>query len=94
MEEQGVRNTQHQSPVKVWTFRIQGGQEFSITLKGNPSVNHDGGRTLCKLVCSFEVAEQFIGLVKALGSSVEVFTEEESQEQTEERETLLTGKVR
>lgn len=91
MEEKSIRDSQHQNPIKAWTFVIRGGGDFSITLPGNPALSHDGTRTLCKLVCSLSLKNQFVSLVQTLGASIEVFTEEQTEEQTQEREALLTG---
>jgi len=75
--------------VKVWTFVIEGGQELSLSLPGNPSLQHDALRTIWKLVGTEETANSAAGLIRSLGAKVTLYTEEETPEQVEERSRLL-----
>lgn len=84
------RDHEHRLPVKVWTFLVRGGpDDLSISLPGNPPLHHTGSMTIWKLVGTQETADAATGLLRSLGASVEVFTEEESQEQRAERMRLL-----
>ncbi len=91
MENGRIGSDQSQDPVKVWTFRIQGGEAFDISLPANPALNHDGGRTLWKLLGPKELADAAASLIRAMGAEVEVFSEEQTPEQLEERQRLLEG---
>lgn len=92
MESSSQRNNQVEgSFLKVWTFLLQGGDVFSMTLPGNPGLHHDGHKTVWKLMGTEALMEAAKNLIIATGCQVQVFTEEESPEQTEERLHLLQG---
>lgn len=75
--------------MKVWTFVIEGGQEFTLSLPGNPSLQHDAFRTIWKLVGTEETADSAARLICSLGAKVTRLTEEETPEQVEGRARLL-----
>jgi hypothetical protein len=90
MAESGGGDTERRSPVRVWTFLVRGGpDDFSLTLPNNPSLTHNGTTTLWKLLGTKETADSALGLIRSLGATAEVFTEEESPEQRIERKRLL-----
>jgi len=74
---------------KVHTFEIRGGEPFSLQLKNNPSLDHDGGLTIWKLVGTRRLAQTAKEMLEALGASVKQYTEGESEEQKSERLGLL-----
>ena len=77
---------------QVWTFLISGGQSFKMTLRNNPTCDHDGGvRTIWKMVGPPCYALQAQLAFQALGATVQMFTETESEEQLAERQLLVTG---
>jgi len=74
---------------RVWTFVIEGGEPFSLTVPGGPSCNHRGGRTVWKLVGGAGLSKTVAQMMRALGAQVETYTEAESPEQAAERRKLL-----
>ena len=77
--------------VKVWTFVIEGGERMGLTLPNNPALVHDGRKTLWKLVGTKETADTAAGLIRSLGATLTILTEEESVEQRAERDRILHG---
>lgn len=72
----------------VWTFLIIGGTPFTLSLPGNPSLDHSGlpgQRTLWRLVGTPELANQAEALLKEQGSLVEVYAEFETEDQHRQR---------
>lgn len=77
------------APHFVWTFQLVGGQAFTMTLPNNPSLDHDGQRTLWKMVGTETLAKQALQAFQAFGVQVNLYTESELPEQTAERLALL-----
>lgn len=75
--------------MQVWTFLIIGGQDFTLTLKNNPILDHIGGRTVWKFVGSEESAQALESALKSFDCTVFRTTETESPEQVVERLALL-----
>lgn len=73
----------------VWTFQLVGGQTFDMKLPNNPPLNHDGQRTLWKLVCTKLLAQQAMSAFQAFGANVNMYVEQELPEQVAERQALL-----
>ena len=71
--------------LKVWTFVVSGGKSFTLEVKGNPPLQHDGGRTLWKLVASTGVALEAAMTLHDKGCVVDVHTEQQTAEQFMER---------
>ena len=67
---------------KVWTFIIRGGIPFAMSLPQNPPLSHDGRRTIWKLVGTPRLAEMAKEIIEGRGASVDVHTEEQTEEQT------------
>lgn len=76
---------------QVWTFVVCGGQTLRLSLANNPALDHDGTRTLWKLVGDATMAMQAENALRAFGCSVRCYTETESPEQQAERAYLTTG---
>ena len=74
--------------MQVWTFVITQGNPFRLTLPNNPSVEHDGGKTVWKMIASEELAAQTTAAFRALGATVQRYTEIESDEQKAFRKTV------
>jgi hypothetical protein len=62
-----------------------------MSLPGNPALDFRGSLTVWKLVGSKELADSAEAIMRNLGVQVDVFTEEETEEQIAERERLLSG---
>lgn len=75
--------------IRVWTVVVTGGYIFRLALLKNPPLEHDGIRTLWKLVGPEELAMRVAEAIRILGSSVSYFTEYESAEQYAERLGVL-----
>jgi len=91
MAEEGSRS--HSAKVRVWTFLVRGGEPFDLFLPNNPPLIHPGGKakTEWKLVGTTSLMVQASEQIRSLGSSLEVFMEDESLEQRRIREALLRG---
>jgi hypothetical protein len=75
--------------MQVWTFLIIGGQEFTLALKNNPTLDHIGGRTVWKFVGTESSAQALEVALKSFDCMVTRTTETESPEQVDERLALL-----
>lgn len=75
--------------MQIWTFLIIGGQDFTLTLKNNPTLDHIGGRTVWKFVGTEASAQALEAALASFGCTVTRTTETESPEQTAERLALL-----
>lgn len=56
--------------MRVWTFQLRGGSEFTIQPDGNPVVSHDGNLSIWHLRLTDEQADEVSGLVEARGVKV------------------------
>jgi hypothetical protein len=75
---------------QVWTFIIQGGQPFRLTLPVHPLLDHPGtGMTIWKMVGVESEALAVENCVKSLGCVVQRYTEVQTEEQLAERQALL-----
>jgi len=75
--------------MQVWTFLIIGGQDVTLTLKNNPTLDHiAGGRTVWKFVGSECSAMALESALSSFGCTVTRTTETESPEQIAERQAL------
>lgn len=75
--------------MKVWTLLLRGGQPFSLAPQLGPSLDHNGTMTLWKFVGSLEEVQKIEVFIQSQGSSVQLFTEEQTEEQLEIRRALL-----
>lgn len=79
--------------MKVYTFEVRGGQGVSLTFQTvtGPPLEHDGSHTLWKMVGTPEMAAEVEQLLTGpmVGATVEVFTEEQSEEQARIRQGRL-----
>lgn len=66
---------------KVWTFLIRGGASFSMGLPQNPPLVHGGSLTIWKMVGTVKLAEMAQAVMEEQGAKVEVYTEEQTEEQ-------------
>lgn len=69
--------------IKVWTFKIVGGEPIKIAIPQNPILDHKGEVTLWKMVGPPEWAEAIEKMLTVYGAQVERFTE--TRETDEER---------
>lgn len=65
----------------VWTFEITGGSDFQVYFRNNPPVEHNGVRTLWKMVGSWLDTLVVRTLFESHGAKVEVTTETQNQQQ-------------
>jgi hypothetical protein len=67
----------------VWTFCIVGGSSFTLSVPGNPSLDHNGRSTLWKFVGTKDQAAQAECLINHSTDaiSVTVYAETETTEQ-------------
>lgn len=72
--------------MRVWTFFIQGGKPFEMTLPNNPNLSHDGRTTVWKLCGSETLRKAAEELIAMNGGQVQVYTEQETLEQKALRE--------
>lgn len=78
---------------KVWTFVIRGGEPIGLSLPRNPTLDHDGEMTMWKLVATETTARMVETLLlDEAGAQVEVYTEEETEEQKTLREARLKSR--
>lgn len=77
--------------MQVWTFVILGGQDVSLTLKNNPTLDHVGGRTVWKFVGTESSAAALEAALASFGCTVTRTTETETSDQVAERQALLKG---
>lgn len=76
--------------MQVWTFVIIGGQDVTLVLKNNPTLDHlAGGRTVWKFVGTESSAAAIEAALASFGCTVTRTTETESPEQVAERQALL-----
>jgi len=76
---------------RVWTFRISAGPPFQLTLPNHFPLDYQGGVVIWKLVGSKGLADSALGIMEGIGATVDVFFEEETSEQTEERIATIAG---
>lgn len=57
----------------VWTFRITGGDPFSIYPDRNPALHHDGRTTIWHLVGSDTYSKEVETEIRSFGGKVDVF---------------------
>jgi len=74
---------------KVWTFRITGGEDFSMSMPRTPVLEHTGRTTLWKMIGTVEVMEAAKTLIRQCGAAVEAHTEGQSTEQAAIRRERL-----
>jgi len=88
MSNDGVPLAQHL--FRLW---LRKGHPFTLTMTGNPPVEHDGGNTVVHLVLTPDQQEQITNLLQTLpGNGCEwdlIPHERQSALQTKERQTLL-----
>lgn len=77
----------------TWTFKVRGGNAFTLMREGCPRVEHDGHLSLWTLVLTPEEAKQFEWLARGYAATVERFAEVEGPEQVAERENLLAAQA-
>lgn len=78
-------------PKHVWTIVITGGDPFRLTLIGNPTLDHQGERTVWKVVGTADMAKRVVDIAKTLRCKADFWTEEETPEQCAERAAILDG---
>jgi hypothetical protein len=69
----------------VWTFQINGGRPFNLSVPHNPALEHEGGRTIWKLVGSQALADQVEKDIADFGGTVKRYTEVQTPELIEAR---------
>ena len=75
--------------MKVWTFVVVGGEPFVLEVKGNPSLVHDGGKSLWKLVADPAAATHAAMILRDRGCIVDVHVDGQSAEQFLERSGFM-----
>ena len=70
------------NPILVWTFIITGGDEcLKISLPNNPSLVHDGRRTIWKLLGTERLAAAAETIILSAGAEVVRYAESQTEEQ-------------
>lgn len=67
--------------MKVWTFKIVGGEPIQISIPRVPVLNHTGGTTLWQMFGPPEWADAIEGMLKASGCKIERYGEGQTDEQ-------------
>lgn len=75
--------------MRLWVFEFRGGNEFSVRVPNNPTVNHDGSLTVAHLVLAEKDAAKIQAHAEHHGVRVRRFSEGQTEEQAEERQLLL-----
>jgi len=75
--------------VKSWTLSLKGGAVFGVAVPNNPPVVHDGRLTVCHLFIDGKQLEDLCSIIRGYGARVEVHAEEQTQDQSDERQALL-----
>lgn len=70
-------------PVLVWTFRLVGGERFSVQLPKNPGVTHDGGLSIWHLRINSKDAAAVSEVARGYGAKLTSHAQTESNEQTQ-----------
>jgi len=92
MGEQGGENLSGMTGAhRVWTFRILSGPPFRLALPNHFPLDYEGGLAVWKLVGSKELADAALGIMTGIGAKADVFFEEETPEQTDERVATMAG---
>jgi hypothetical protein len=73
----------------LWIFHVVGGEACKVQVDGNPTMKHDGNRSVLRCLCTDTQAEVIVQAFKDAGASVETNSPREAPEQTEERENLF-----
>lgn len=55
---------------KLWTFLVQGGEEFYYSGEGNPPISHNGHRTVWKTILTEHDAEIVEGIFRLAGAEI------------------------
>lgn len=75
---------------QVWTFTVTGGLPFVLEMTATPTWQHDGERSLFKMMGTLEMAQQVAQTIRERSSArVSIHTEAQSPEQEAERRLLL-----
>lgn len=69
-------------PALVWTFRLVGGERFSLQLPKNPGVAHDGSLSIWHLRITGQDAAAVGEVARGYGAKVDAHAQTESDEQT------------
>lgn len=72
-------------------YRIQGGEPFSVSLPGMPTIHHDGVLTVGSLMVASELVRPLVDGMTMTGARVSVAPSGESQEVLEERVRRQAG---
>ena len=78
---------------KMWTFVVKGGEGFQLKIPVHPILDHDGTNTIWKASLEAMEAVEIKKAIESNGASVDIFHEEESPEQLEERSRRLGHSV-
>ena len=74
----------------VWTLRLKGGTEVSVSLPAwGLHQRHNGGTSVWKILCDQETVDGLAGLLRGTGCEVDVWADPQSPEQKQERMDLL-----
>jgi hypothetical protein len=74
----------------LWTLVLKGGNPRRFSLRGNPSVEHDGGQTVHHLVATRKQMEMLRDMLRVGGCQIEFIPgRQESPEQRHARAALL-----
>ena len=76
--------------MNVFTFQLLGGSEFRLTVPNNPTLDHNGKRTVWKFVGEVKQAYALSTTFSSFGADVTHYTETENAEMLAEREALMT----
>jgi hypothetical protein len=76
---------------QVWTLVITGGEIFQLGMKLHPVLTHnpEEGPTIWKMLGSGSQAKKIEQAIKALGCTVQLYTEVQTEEQREEKNNGL-----
>jgi|GEM_PF-1571576 len=74
---------------EFWIFEVLGGQSFDMRVTGNPTMRHDGNRSIVRCLCTDEQAAELEDEMRRRGCRVRSNSPREDDEQAHERENLL-----
>lgn len=66
---------------KIWTFLVTGGNSFVLEVVGGPKLNHNGKRTMWKMMGTEMQANNIENTIGTFGACVKKYTESQTEDQ-------------
>jgi hypothetical protein len=78
---------------RMYTFKIQGGGAFTMSLPNTPKLEHSGGISIWRMVGTQEAVDSVKAFMELSKAKIEVYALEQTEEQAQIREDRLKGGI-